>query len=67
MERYYVNLFLSWNILDSPPVAIESFAGIVTWAGAADPLGPFVCVEWVSEAGRQRVSGVTDRPTLEIV
>jgi hypothetical protein len=27
MERYYVNLVLSWNILVSPPMVIESFAG----------------------------------------
>ena len=27
MERYCVNLFLSWNILVSPSIVIESFAG----------------------------------------
>ena len=27
MERYCVNLVLSWNTLVSPPVVIESFAG----------------------------------------
>jgi hypothetical protein len=27
MERYCVNLVLSWNILFSPSVVIESFAG----------------------------------------
>ena len=27
MERYCVNLFLSWNILVFPSMAIESFAG----------------------------------------
>ena len=27
MERYYVNLVLSWNILFSPSMVIESFAG----------------------------------------
>ena len=27
MERYCVNLVLSWNILVSPSVVIESFAG----------------------------------------
>ena len=27
MERYYVNLVLSWNILVSPSRLIESFAG----------------------------------------
>jgi hypothetical protein len=27
MERYYVNLILLWNILVSPSVVIESFAG----------------------------------------
>jgi hypothetical protein len=27
MERYCVNLFLSWNILVSPSMVIESFAG----------------------------------------
>ena len=27
MEKYYVNLVLSWNILFSPSIVIESFAG----------------------------------------
>ena len=27
MERYYVNLVLSWNTLVSPSMVIESFAG----------------------------------------
>ena len=27
MERYCINLFLSWNILVSPSIVIESFAG----------------------------------------
>jgi len=27
MERYYVNLFLSWNILVFPSMLIENFAG----------------------------------------
>ena len=27
MERYCVNLILSWNTLVSPPMVIESFAG----------------------------------------
>jgi hypothetical protein len=27
VERYYVNLVLSWNILVSPSMVIESFAG----------------------------------------
>jgi hypothetical protein len=27
MERYVVNLLLSWNILVSPSMLIESFAG----------------------------------------
>ena len=27
MERYYVNLDLSWNTLVSPSMVIESFAG----------------------------------------
>ena len=27
MERYCVSLFLSWNILISPSMVIESFAG----------------------------------------
>ena len=27
MERYCVNLFLSWNTLVSPSIVIESFAG----------------------------------------
>ena len=27
MERYFVNLFLSWNCLVSPSMVIESFAG----------------------------------------
>jgi hypothetical protein len=27
VERYCINLFLSWNILVSPSMAIESFAG----------------------------------------
>jgi hypothetical protein len=27
VERYCVNLFLSWNILVSPSMVIESFAG----------------------------------------
>ena len=27
MERYYVNLALSWNALVSPSMVIESFAG----------------------------------------
>ena len=27
MERYCVNLLLSWNILVSPSMVIESFAG----------------------------------------
>jgi hypothetical protein len=27
MERYGVNLVLSWNILVSPPMVIERFAG----------------------------------------
>jgi hypothetical protein len=27
MERYYVNLVLSWNILFSPSMVIENFAG----------------------------------------
>ena len=26
MERYFLNLFLSWNILVSPSMVIESFA-----------------------------------------
>ena len=33
MERYCVNLFLSWNTLVSPSMIIESFAGysILGW------------------------------------
>ena len=27
MERYCINLFLLWNILVSPSIVIESFAG----------------------------------------
>jgi hypothetical protein len=27
VQRYYVNLVLSWNILASPSMVIESFAG----------------------------------------
>jgi hypothetical protein len=30
MERYYVNLFLSWNILVYPSMVIESFAGYIS-------------------------------------
>jgi hypothetical protein len=33
VKKYYVNLFLSWNILVSPSMIIESFAGhsILGW------------------------------------
>ena len=30
MDRYCVNLFLSWNILVSPSIVIESFAGYIS-------------------------------------
>jgi hypothetical protein len=33
MERYCVNLFLSWNTFFSPSMVIESFAGYIAWAG----------------------------------
>jgi hypothetical protein len=39
MESYCVNLVLSWNALVSPSMVIESFAGIVAWAGICVFLG----------------------------
>ena len=39
MERYCVNLLLSWNTLVSPSMVIESFLGIVAWAGICVLLG----------------------------
>ena len=33
MERYFVNLFLSWDILVSPFIVIESFAGYSSLEG----------------------------------
>ena len=33
VERYLVNLILSWNILFSPSRILRVLLGIVTWAG----------------------------------
>ena len=39
MERYCVNLVLSWNILFSPSMVIESFAGYSSLGGICVLLG----------------------------
>jgi hypothetical protein len=32
VERYCVNMVLSWNTLVSPSMVIETFAGYIAWA-----------------------------------
>jgi hypothetical protein len=39
MERYSLNLVLSWNILVSPSMIVESFACILVWAVICGLLG----------------------------
>jgi hypothetical protein len=40
VERYCVTLFLSWNVLVSPSMVTESFAGYsFAWAGICVLLG----------------------------
>ena len=55
MERYFLNLFLSWNILISPSMVIESFAVYSSLGWHLYPLR--VCITSVQDLLAFIVSG----------
>ena len=55
MERYYVNLDLSWNTLVSPSMVIESFSGYSRLGGHLCSLR--VCITSVQDLLTFLVSG----------